>query len=283
MDSTHQRYNINMSSDWAEDIVPITMYDQRHRRVTRAVSPNMKNFMNVNDTLGYPHLVKNSMTHQTVTQDMHEHIQQQHITLHVIGYGGFMANMLYFLSQEIQEEIFDYIYIYEPDQLTMMNSIRMYKDLSLCKAPSAAKLHMITQEDEQQLGNMSLNGNYFNRDMIREDGNNLYIGSPDFETRQLLEDENFLFFGHSGSETIIHHSPKVDAELAVETYGKMNIREFHQGVFDSTQDFIRILTNPQRMESNTRISTIDQEHNTHSYTPKIAQRFKSKDFEEVYF
>ncbi len=68
-----------------------------------------------------------------------------------------------------------------------------------------------------------------------------FIGSPDFETRRILDkhETDFYFFGHHGRETEIIYRPKTESDVAVETYGQMEVTEFWAGIYAMMMEFLK--------------------------------------------
>jgi hypothetical protein len=83
------------------------------------------------------------------------------------------------------------------------------------------------------------NGRFHYKESMEYD---IIIGSPDIVTRTKLEQENarFFFFGHHGNESVIIYSPTQESDVAIETYGKIDVRAFWASVYVTALKFLEI-------------------------------------------
>lgn len=170
---------------------------------------------------------------KTVQDDLLK-LKAADLNLILIGYGGYSINTLEFLYELCIETgitgLFKTLTIYEDDDLTFTNSFRIFRNLSTPMAVSnkMPKLNLIHQDvkyDEVLSSKIILH----NTKLTKEDYESrlkgkrvVFLGAPDFETRQFLEEANFLFGGHSGDEVSLIKNPEVNGDITVETYGTIN-------------------------------------------------------------
>jgi hypothetical protein len=180
----------------------------------------------------------------------------------VIGAGGYMANLWYMIklfldsfnpyvrSGVSNSTVFS---VYDDDVLTMDNLYRIIApiDFAWVSSMGEAKYDSDSKVDNLQIPAIKkvsifesfglgfrMNDEYFSSYEMTEysgDPRVLVVGSPDIETREMLHEKNvnFIFFGHHGYETQLIYQPKPDADLAVETYGKIDINAFLAGIYMS--------------------------------------------------
>ncbi len=229
--------------------------------VNSSYSPNSKNFVTVDKQYTFDDLLKKNIAYNYYKTLDFEKIRDKQINLTIIGYGGFMINMMHFIElmrrKNTTGNIFKRISIYEDDKLSLLNSFRVYQDLLQTRNNTNNKMDLF-QVNNGIAYSIDMRNRRFCKDDIED--NYIHIGSPDFETRKILENKNFLFFGHSNEDTIIHKSPVIDSDMAVETYGKMDIAIFFEAVLSSTIMFLYTLQNYdiEDIDHNTLISDINQ-------------------------
>ena len=203
-------------------------------------------------SIGFTRVVANSL------RDFFERFDR----IIVVGAGGYMANLWYMIKLFLdsfnpysRSNISNSIAfsVYDDDVLTMDNLYRIIAPIDFAwtspmremKCDSDSKIDnlqipvikKVSIFESFGLGFM-MNDEYFDSyEMTVHSGDPrvLVVGSPDIETRTLLykKNVNFIFFGHHGYETQLIYQPKPDADLAVETYGKIDINAFLAGVYMS--------------------------------------------------
>jgi hypothetical protein len=215
-----------------------------------SLSENAGNFLHHTNKDGFEQLVK------SIKKPRKVHItlgKEYDIDLVSIGYGGVMINMLYFMSKIIDVEAsrkMEHISIYEDDNLSLLNAVRIFKDLSKIKCLDANKVNIYREEESMSKYKTSKYTTRFCEYYINTE--NIFIGSPDFETRKLFEDREdvtFLFIGNNGSEITIHKNPVTDNNMAVETYGKLNIQDFFRLVLYASYAMVNIINNKDKLWS----------------------------------
>jgi len=220
------------------------------------LSPNSKNFYTNGGNytvLGFDELDKLAKNKYDIDFEKIQKNHARYTTLNIIGYGGFMSNMIYFITEKHKrsnfknETIFNTINVFENDKFSLINNIRTFQDTSLIrdKYKLGSKLALLynLEQSSNIFGYINLKERYFTKIDIENENphhDHIYIGSPDFETRKILKNECFLFFGNSNSDFIIEKSPNTDI-MVRETYGKINIIEFWVGILESMYEFCRIL------------------------------------------
>ncbi len=186
------------------------------------------------------------------------------VNLTSIGYGGFSINIIHFMAKlgELtgQSRWIKKLTIYEDDKISLTNSFRIYKDMSLIQYQENNRHKFRLLEDDENIAeNSSLIPRRFNsmdKDTIiykrkenRRFGMKDFIfGAPDFDTRKLFEDIPFIFTGHSGNEVEFYASPVVDSDLTRETYGKIDLDYFFLNILKSAEQMIDMMANTDPSE-----------------------------------
>jgi len=158
-----------------------------------------------------------------------------------IGMGGAMINFFYNLQYWCMKlevpGIFHRMHVREADFLEYTNVPRIGEDIAFETSAST-----VTDIDDEIGGILKVvltknlkwlvenisplqKSEYVDQkaiDLFTQHGYNM-IGAPDFETRKLLEDKNFIFFGHGGTSVDLTYQPVVNDELGNETYGSIDI------------------------------------------------------------
>ena len=228
------------------------------------LSPNTKNFLDEVENIPFSEFMELASNKFDVNWDK---IANNSHRLAIIGYGGFMSNMMYFISQiQKENEYSGYIFsvdIYENDDFSAMNGVRTFQDTSRIGAMEDNKLSLVN--DIIDTIKITRKRRYFTEDDVYNT-TNLCIGSPDFDTRILLENKNFIFFGNSNTDFVIHRSPVIDPTMTRETYGKINIVEFWVGILEATYEFLRLL------ETHTPDEIRELDHNIELWSKNIQEK-----------
>jgi len=175
---------------------------------------------------------------QKIIFKMLDDIREKDLNIAVVGYGGAMINWLWdlwLLAYHVgyTKPIFRNIIVYEKENLSFTNLLRVGKPVALNSYVS------VLLTDDNQLNKLNLIREEFNlaqrltiSERYLEDGEELdtlrskdfiFIGAPNLQTRVMLENDPFFFFGHGDNELEVFYRPRVDTELSFETYGKVDI------------------------------------------------------------
>jgi len=207
-------------------------------------------------------------------QDNMRKVKKRKITLTSIGYGGLSINVFHFLSllsyRVGVDEVFHELNIFDDDYLSFTNAIRFYKNLFKGKVGLGDRVKKIFLFDEHNLAETIVHhSNRFDEgsvEAMKKRKNNVFFGAPDFETRQLLEREQFLFAGHQGDGTILIKSPVVDTVATSETYGTINLTSF----------FVNMLVNAYGMMDVLANGFLEEEHDKILFQHNSKEHIKSK-------
>ena len=184
---------------------------------------------------------------------MHK-VKKKELTFVSIGYGGLSINIIHFLSlfayRTGVEDIFKTLHIYENDNLSYTNIMRIYKDMTHISCNMGEKLNKTAIFSEENLAeNIMLHQYYLTEDHLGDtDDNTVFFGAPDFNTRKILEDKNFLFSGHQGDNVSFVYQPIVDSDLTTETYGTINLASFYLNMMKATENLMYILARDEKPE-----------------------------------
>jgi hypothetical protein len=205
-------------------------------------------------------------------------LKKKELTLVSVGYGGLSINVLHFLSLLAYrvdiDNIFKMLHIYEEDKISYTNAMRIYKDLTRVTCKMGERLNKTEIFDEDNLAeNIVLHQYYLTKDHIGDINDKVvFFGAPDFETRDMLKEYNFVFGGHNGDNLAFVYKPDVDSDMTAETYGTINIASFFLNMLKAAEQLVYILASDEKYEPD----TILFEHNAKD---SIKRRFKRVDFD----
>ncbi len=206
-------------------------------------------------------------------------VRSRGLTFVSVGYGGLSINMLHFLSMlayRLDEyDIFKALHIYENDNISYTNIMRVYKDLSHTACGYGDRINKTVLFDEDNIAeNIMLHQYYLKEEHIGDIGNDVFFfGAPDFETRDMLSKYNFIFGGHSGDNVVFVYKPLVDSDLTVESYGTINLASFYLNMMKATENLMYVLASGEAL-------TPDEVIFQHNAKKDIQDRFEK--IEEPY-
>lgn len=179
-------------------------------------------------------------------------IKKKNMDIVIVGYGGMNLNVVHFMSLLAYrvgvDQPFNFLCAMDKDFVSTDNLPRFYKDLTGLKFEMFDRLRKVYTFDEKNLAKSILVDtefidNQYLEYLKRELENPVFFGAPDFDTRKMLEDENFLFAGHGGDSVVLYKNPKVDSDLTSETYGTVNLASFFINILKVTEATISELAN----------------------------------------
>ena len=202
--------------------------------------------------------------------DTLQRIRARRIVLISVGYGGATINLLHFIAKFVEisgvHNPFRYLVLYENDDLSVLNTLRIYKPVAkvTCGFGAQNKMALISQGPERLLSEHIIttpeyltqahthmekdaNGDLVTKltvESISERPGVVFFGAPDFAGRELLQGPNtapFLFTGHSGNEIDIWRKPQIDGSLTVESYGKIDLSVFFLNLLHGAKGLCDIL------------------------------------------
>ena len=162
-----------------------------------------------------------------------------------VGFGGYMSNVKHYESLKNRyayNNILRYYNYYENDNLSFTNIPRMAGQLDHHKI-------LMDNEPSNKLDFYTLNGNKYFKYLDENELNDLksrysriiFVGSPDMQTRKLLENEMFFFFGNRDNSFTIVKSPTA-SNMAIDAYGKIDIPKFFVGCYHSADYLEQIIS-----------------------------------------
>lgn len=187
-----------------------------------------------------------------------ETIKANDVHITSIGYGGFSINLFTFMAMLAQRagvfKPFKHVTIYEDDTITLLNAFRIYKRLDNITTRrnnrTQLKLQLFQELEMNLTQDLTRVAERFNSHHIAQHSGELLFGAPDFDTRQLLENEQFLFTGHGGDEVEFISRPIVDMSITSETYGSINLTTFFLNMIKAAESFIHIVATADTLPSN---------------------------------
>jgi len=192
-------------------------------------------------------------------------IKDKKLHLAVVGYGGMCINTLTFMSKLVTITgvyiPFFKITLFEADNISATNAYRVYKDISsipwlVNNRRPANKLELFREEkilartikkEYKFLGEEEVTA------LKAENTNLVLFGAPNFKTRQLLENEDFLFAGHQNNSVMLITRPHINSDITIETYGKVDIDTFFINILLNTIETIKFLASDTGFEHNSFI------------------------------
>lgn len=186
-------------------------------------------------------------------------LKEKELTFVSVGYGGLSINMLHFLSMLAYRvdtsDIFKNLHIYENDNLSFTNIMRLYKDITKLQCEYAERVNKTVLFDEENLAsNIYLHQYYLHEESIGDIGDDVvFFGAPDFDTREMLSRYNFIFGGHTGDEVAFMYRPKIDSDLTMETYGSINLTSFMLNMMKATEHLVYALASDDKYEDDALI------------------------------
>ena len=220
---------------------------------TEFISPNLATIFNQN-TISFDYLVSLLDIDMVQLKADLEELKAARLNLVVVGYGGYSINTLEFLYQFCIRfgitDLFKYIAIYEDDNLTYTNCLRIYPNLGIPAnaSNSISKFEVFNdvKYDSVLSDNINLVFHRLDAESYKEYylGKNVtLLGAPDFETRKLLEDARFIFGGHSGDEVALINKPIINAQITTESYGTVNPTTLFLNLIKGTTKLPKALLN----------------------------------------
>jgi len=254
------------------------------RRNSRyCISPNLDSIRNSSKRIGFIDLCSMaSIDMRRVNSNIKKIKKLDDLELISVGYGGFSINVIHFmylLGLEVGEiKWIKKLTIYENDNISLTNAFRIYKDMTSIKATlnyTAHKFNLI--EDDANIAKKIYTKDYYlneieitsetkvnKSDSFSAPSRKFFFGAPDFNTRKLLEDQAFIFTGHSGNEVDFWSRPIVDSDLTRETYGKIDLDYFFLNLVKSAEKMIEIFANfePSELKKDTRLWRYNSQEET---------------------
>ena len=188
-------------------------------------------------------------------------IRERGLDVVFIGYGGMSINMLHFMESikkhQTGNPLFSSLTIYEPDKLSLTNMFRVYKDCSKINGSieqSEYKTKLFTERGIADRVNI-VNNYFTEEDANNWNSNTIFIGAPDFGTREILKNRRFFFVGHGDNEISITYQPSTEHDMTIETYGKIDVRILWSNLLSATEAMFEILANAKfdELEPNTEV------------------------------
>ena len=173
----------------------------------------------------------------------------RNISIVFVGFGGYMSNLYHYFMQ-IKGDNYPRMSIYEPDCISFSNIPRMFGKLKWFDIDNhplpinkiGAFYDIRANCYYERLTKDSIEHTYRTQERGRRI---IFVGSPDHETRKLLENEMFFFFGNRDNSFTIVKSPTT-TPATMEGYGKIDLVKFKRGMIDSAVAFNELLNTLSR-------------------------------------
>ena len=214
------------------------------------LSPNIANLTkSMTDVLPFYEFIKLIGIDEKRLQNNLSRMASKPLDIVFIGYGGMSINVLSFMRMmshiHYDMQIMKQLVVYEPDKLSLTNLFRVYKDCSKLEGDVKNPISKLQLFTEKRLANHSNFAEvYFTQKTLDDwDDDTIFIGAPDFATRELLKNRRFLFVGHSDNEVSITYQPATEHDMTIETYGKIDVRILWTNLLMATDALVSILAN----------------------------------------
>ncbi len=261
-DAVKHRYltDLNVSSERLNDriidaVTPTYVADHtpvdNYRALT--ISPMNASLINAS-SIPFNNFIKIADIDMKKLKTAFRKLKSKELTFVSVGYGGLSINVLHFLSMLAYrvdvENVFKALHIYENDNVSYTNVMRIYKDLTHVKCEMGTLMNKSVLFDEENLAEKILLHQYYLEEKhigkVKDDV--VFFGAPDFETRDMLEKYNFIFGGHVGDEVAFVYKPKVDRDLTSETYGTINLASFYLNMLKAAEILVYVLAEDEKHE-----------------------------------
>lgn len=152
----------------------------------------------------------------------------------IIGYGGMMINLIYiwnYMSRYINRPIFKTVSVFEDDNLSYSNLWRLLKSPTKFRLPYYVKSinKTLLLDDKYFASTVNVYTRRFTGSDVVDGA--IYIGAPDFETREVLSNHNFLSILHADNDITIVSKPVVDSSITSETYGLIDVNVLFPNIY----------------------------------------------------
>lgn len=208
----------------------------------------------VYDILGYtPEQIKEAL----------ETIKSKKLDVVLVGYGGFNINATHVwtkITQDLNVETpFASLTVFESDVLKFSNTLRLIKDSTAvqCAVGQNIPKVLLGLKDFEVLAgrNASYQIQYLTtpiaEQLVKDLPNIVFYGAPDFTTRDVLKEHNFIFAGHSGDSSVLYSRPIVDGSITTETYGTIDLNTFFINVIKASTESLLVLAKGDKLERDT--------------------------------
>ena len=219
-------------------------------------------------------------------------VKKKKLDIVSIGYGGMMCNVFENLIELCSilnmNNIFHSISIFEQETLEASNMLRLntaesfslFTDNSIINRSNntkliLGKLSLINRGKLVSLASTSLrlHNSYFRlNEFLHTNHKNLdpyhcvYIGAPDFETRQIFAKKylRFLALLHQNDSVSIIAKPIANTASQIETYGSIKLAQFFMNCLVATVEFIKILATRDNLDESSNEVLFDKTLDTAS-------------------
>lgn len=171
-------------------------------------------------------------------------IKRKKINLILVGAGGSGSNFLHWTYEMMEwigkSHIFDQVRVYDDDQFDVPNLLRIpflfdNNQQSTEKVNSLpAKFIFLAKTYRRYPCKMEFDN------LNKEAKGYVFYGAPDIRTRELLDNIGAKFYSatHQDNSYKIVYRPRVDDDLILETYGKINLSTFFMNHLKMTINFL---------------------------------------------
>ena len=190
----------------------------------------------------------------------------------IVGLGGTMNNFMHFSHELMKYFKMDYLFkklaVFERDDLDLTNLPRItldYTNKQITRKDmfDQQKSHRFSQRNKEHskiglmsnISDIALGLKLMNEWFSTTNANTFYIGTPNLSTRNLIsnaikgtgrwtsvEKSVFICPMHSNDELLIYKNPSIDdGDLAIETYGSIDINKFLLTMFKMTIELLLMI------------------------------------------
>ena len=216
-------------------------------------------------------------------------VSKKGIKLCSVGYGGASTNILfnlYLINNIHKTPLFEELKIYEPDNWALSNIFRIGKPIlhqafsrftNISGNDTIYKIQTLNLEKDLVKNKLEARASYLTEEealKLEEEGF-IFIGAPDFKTREMLEriGATFIMTGHANNSVRLTKNPVLSGGAIIETYGSIDIGVLLMNFWMATFNLLDALANKEihKLENDTEIFKTD--FNT-AYTEKEIEIFK---------
>ncbi len=213
-------------------------------------------------------------------------VKNKKIILGLIGLGGSGSNFLhwtYKMSEWVgKDAIFETIIAYDDDTFDVPNMLRIpwIPEFQAGRQKTTYKTELIPLRYKNISKNFRINNKKFverDEQEIRPITRTILYGAPDIETRLMLSriDTTFIAATHRDDEFSLVENPKVDTDIMIEAYGKINLSKFFINHLAMTIKFLESIRDREEPYGGTEERRIEHVNFNVKYRSEMINGFKA--------
>lgn len=207
------------------------------------------------NTINLSHLIKLLGYTEKEILNYLKKISKKKLIINIIGLGGTMSNFIYWIKRlmillNYKQYLFKSIQFFEDDKLELSNFLRIPLNwFNLVRKDDADNLFKLNLLKQDKFINSLAKNYWFNNFKFKKiydtytEYKNIFIGTPDLNTRNLISNSGCMFIcpSHRNNTLSIWRNPKLDYELNIESYGSIKLPLFYLNMIKMTIEILKYL------------------------------------------